>query len=274
MMSAIWHTGHEKAASISNRHFTQALAERHLMMSSPSDTTVDAPSTPSRNSPVWLTPSLLVLGLVAGLVAEPVFQANKERFFTATGLPPIPPALMWKVFWDNVYNHSICFGFLGMVVCGFMSMAVGLAIHSNRAVYGMIVGSLVGLLAGPALGMFGWYISERLLANNFEIDSVIKVLLIFFPFWFGLSLAACFAALLVRRKLSHFLRAVLPSMIFTIISVFLYVSIITIVFPSDWPGRIIPEHAHTRIVLNITGCLGVAAAVLATIRACGDHRLV
>lgn len=243
-------------------------------MSSPSDTTVDALSPPALNSPAWLTPALLVLGLVAALVAEPVFQANRERFFTATGLPPFPPKLMWKVFWDNVYNHSICFGFLGMVLCGFMSMAVGNAIHLNRAVYGMIIGSLVGLIAGPALGMFGWYISERMLANNFDIDSVIKAILIFLPFWFGLGLAACFSALLVTRKLKHFMRAVLPSMVFAIIAVFLYVGIVTVAFPTDWPGRIIPEYARTRIVLCITGCLGVAAAVIATMRACGGPRTV
>ena len=216
--------------------------------------------------PAWLTPTLLLFGLFAALVSEPVVSANRERFFTATGLPPFPPKLMWQVFWDNVYNHAICYGFLGVVTCGLVGLATGATIHRMRAILGTVVGSVVGLFAGVALGVSGWYLSNRELDSS-NMDSIYQAILIFVPFWFGLTLAACFVALLVTKKLGHIASAVLPSLAFAIASVFVYIGVVTAIFPSDWPGRIIPEFGRVRLVLEITGCLGVAGAVLAVLRA-------
>ena len=219
-----------------------------------------------RNFPAWLTPTLFILGLLAALVAEPVVSANRERFFTATGLPPFPPALMWKVFWDNVYNHAICYGFLGIVTCGLVGLAAGATIRPMRAILGAVVGSVVGLFAGVTLGVSGWYLSERVLESSY-MDSIYKAILIFVPFWFGLTLAACFVALLVTNKLNHFASTVFPSLAFVIAAVVVYIGVVTALFPSDWPGRIIPEFGRVRLVLEITGCLGLAGAVLAVMRA-------
>ena len=80
-------------------------------------------------------------------------------------------------------------------------------------------------------------------------------------------LAACFVALLVTNKLSHFASTVLPSLAYAIAGVVIYIGVVTAVFPSDWPGRIIPEFGRVRLVLEITGCLGLAGAVLAVMRA-------
>ena len=232
-------------------------------MSSQIDTST---STQPRGFPSWLTPTLLVFGLLAALVTEPVVSANRERFFTATGLPPFPPKLLWQVFWDNVYNQAICYGFLGIVTCGLVGLATGATLHRMRAIFGAVVGSVVGLVAGVTLGVSGWYLSDRVLASS-NMDSMYKAILIFVPFWFGLMLAACFVALLVTNKLSHFASTVLPSLAYVIAAVVVYVGIVTAIFPSDWPGRIIPEFGRVRLVLYITGCLGVAGAVLATLRA-------
>ena len=216
--------------------------------------------------PRWLTPTLLVSGLLAALVTEPVVDANRERFFTATGLPPFPPKLLWQVFWDNVYNHTICYGFLGIVTCGLVGLAAGATIHRMRTILGAVVGSLVGLFAGVTLGVSGWYLSARVLGSS-NMDSIYKAIIIFVPFWYVLTLVACFVALLVTNKLSHFASTVLPSLAFAIAAVVVYIGVVTAVYPSDWPGRIIPEFGRVRIVLYITGCLGLAGAVLAALRA-------
>jgi len=99
------------------------------------------------------------------------------------------------------------------------------------------------------------------------MDSIYKAILIFVPFWFGLTLAACFVALLVSNKLSHFASTVLPSLAYAVAAVVVYIGVVTAVFPSEWPGRIIPEFGRVRLVLEITGCLGVTGAVLAALRA-------
>lgn len=219
-----------------------------------------------RNFPAWLTPTLFIFELVAALVSEPIISANRLRFTTATGLPPFPPKLMWQVFWDNVYNHAICYGFLGIVTCGLVGLAAGATIHRMRAILGAVVGSLIGLFTGVILGVSGWYLSERVLGSS-DMDSMYKAILIFVPFWFGLTLAACFVALLVTNKLNHFARAFLPSLLYAIAAVVVYIGVVTAVFPSDWPGQIIPEFGRVRLVLEITGCLGLAGAVLAVMRA-------
>ena len=99
------------------------------------------------------------------------------------------------------------------------------------------------------------------------MDSMYKAILIFVPWWFGLSLAACFVTLLVTDKLRHFTRAFLPSLVYSLAAVVVYIGVVTAVFPSDWPGRIIPEFGRVRLVLEITGCLGLVGAVLAVMRA-------
>lgn len=217
--------------------------------------------------PVWLTPTLLIFGVLAALITEPVVNANHERFFTATGLPPFPPELLWRVFWDNVYNHSICYGFLGLVTCGLVGLAAGATINVTRAILGAVEGAIVGLLAGAALGVAGWYWSEKVL-GTINIDSMIKAILIFVPFWFGLTLVACFLALLITNRLSQFSKTILPALAYVTAAVVIYVGVITVVFPADWPGqRLIPEFARVRLVLEVTGCLGLVASVLAMLRA-------
>jgi len=219
----------------------------------------------SKPLPAWLVPALFVCGLMAAIVSEPVIAANKERFTTATGLPPFPPELMWRVFWDNLYNHTICYGFVGLVTSGLICAAVGLSVNVSRAVFGLVVGALVGVVVGSALGIFGWFLAERVFVSN-NIDSLLEALLIFIPFWVVLGFAVCCVALLACRRLDLLKHAIQPSIVYGVAAVICYVGIATLVFPSDWPGRIIPEFARLRIVLGITGCLGIAAAVLATLR--------
>lgn len=248
---------------IHRRTLSPSFIERLISMSNQIDMTA---SKQPGSFPAWLTPVLLLFGLLAALVTEPVVSANRERFFTATGLPPFPPKLMWQVFWDNVYNHAICYGFLGIVTCGLVGLATGASIHWMRAILGAVIGSVVGLFVGVTLGVSGWYLSERVLGSS-NMDSMYKAILIFVPFWFVLTLAACFVALLVSNKLGHLEIAVLPSLAYAIAAVFIYIAVVTAVFPSDWPGRIIPEFGRVRLVLEISGCLGVAGAVLAVLRA-------
>ena len=92
--------------------------------------------------------------------------------------------------------------------------------------------------------------------------------MIFVPFWYGLTLAACFLALLITNKLSHFAKTILPALAYVTVAVVIYVGVVTVAFPAEWPGqRLIPEFARVRLVLEVTGCLGLMATVLAILRA-------
>jgi hypothetical protein len=236
------------------------------MMNSQTDPSVRTQST---SIPAWLLPTLIVFGLLAALGTEPVVNSNRERFFTPTGLPPFPPELMWKVFWDNVYNHTICYGFLGVITCGLVGLAAGASVSPMKAILGGITGALVGLFAGALLGVGGWYLSERVLGTS-DLDSMIKALLIFIPFWFGLACTASFVALFLAKRLRYFARTVANTFAFAVFAVIAYIGIVTVAFPTDWPGRIIPEFARVRLVLEITGCLGVVTAAFGALSA-SDH---
>jgi hypothetical protein len=232
-------------------------------MSQSSETTTTPAGKPL---PAWLVPGLFVAGLVTAVASEPVIAANRERFFTATGLPPFPPALMWKVFWDNVYNHSICYGFMGLMLFGLIGALVGLTISPVRAVMGLVVGAIVGVIGGALLGTMGWLITDKVLGTS-NMDSIFKAIIIFIPFWFGMAIVGCLVALFAGNRLRLVAKTIKPAIVYAAIATALYVAIVTVLFPSDWPGRIIPEYARIRIVMEITGCLGVVTAVLMLLRA-------
>jgi hypothetical protein len=215
--------------------------------------------------PVWLLPVLIVLGIAAGIASEPVIDANRERFFTATGLPPFPPALLWKVFRDNVYNHSICYGFVGFITCALFSLVSGSLRSPGKAIQGLLLGAIVGVVSGAILGTVGWYWSDKILVP-IQLDSIINAFLIFIPFWFCLSMIAAALALFLNGRLGNIGKVVRPAFIYSSIATFVYVAIVTMGMPGDWPGRIIPEFARVRIVLEVVGCVAVAMTVYKALR--------
>ncbi len=232
-----------------------------------SDVAVEQPSSKpkARAVPVWLLPALIVAGLIVAVASEPVIAANRERFFTATGLPPFPPELLWKVFWDNVYNHSICYGFVGIALCGLLGMVAGAVSGPAQAVKGLLIGAVLGIVAGIVIGVSGWYWSNKIL-DRFEFDSLLKAVLIFVPVWFAFSLVTSWLALFANGRVGLFKKAFKPAIVFASLATFAYVAVVTVILPSDWPGYILPEHARVRIVLELTGCVGVALATFGALR--------
>lgn len=232
-----------------------------MSASAVSSTDVDA-----KPLPAWLAPGLIVVGLATGLASEPVISAYRERFTTAMGLPPFPPELLWKVFWDKIYNHSICYGFLGLMLVGLIGAVAGFTHSPTRGVLGLVVGAVVGLVSGAFMGIIGWLIMSKLLGTS-SLDSMLQAVIIFIPFWFGMATAASAVALFAAKRLDLASQIPKSAIIYPTIATIIYVAIITVLFPSDWPGQIIHEFTRVRLVLQITGCVGVALAVFTLLRA-------
>ena len=218
-----------------------------------------------RRLPGWFTPAIFVAGLVAAILTEPAVNANHDRFYTDLGLPPWPDELLWRAFIDEVKNHSICYGVLGMATVGLIAMVVGAIRSPLRAVITLVASGIVGLCLGAAVGIGGWYLDERIL-RIMDIDSILKAFIIFIPLWLIIMFATNVCSLLAIGRSALMGKAFINSLFYSIIAVVVYVAIITFAYPTDWPGLIVPEFSHARWVLYIAGCLGASLSVFSTIR--------
>lgn len=222
-----------------------------------------APSQVTR-LPGWLLPTLIVAALIATYVSEVIVNANKERFFTPTGLPPFPPELLRKVMWDNIYNHSICYGALGAVTCGLLTMIASGIAGPARAIAGFVVGSTLGLVSGAAVGVLGYFITSTLQPMNLE--SILMAMIIFAPVWSVLGIVTCGTTVFLVGRPDLLGKAVGMAFVMALFTVILYPLAVTIAFPAQWPGRIIPEFPHARLTCYGIGSICIAVAIILTFK--------
>lgn len=216
-----------------------------------------------RNSiPTWYIIVMIIAALVAAYFSEMVTNANKERFFTATGLPPFPPELLRKVMWDNIYNHSICFGFLGSILVGLYAMVTGCVVSPARGIVGFIVGSTLGLVIGAGAGVMGYFISDSLQTLRWE--SILKAMIIFMPVWSLLGVTATVVCTILAGRAKLIGKAIGMAIAMAMLTGIAYPMFVTFAFPSDWPGLIIPEFARSRLACVVIGNLCIVAAILLT----------
>lgn len=209
--------------------------------------------------PSWFLVAGSAAALAGSICSEMVTNANKERFFTPTGLPPFPPELLRKVLWNNIYNHSICFGFLGSVLCGVLILVAVGTKSPAKGIVGLLLGGVAGLILGAAVGILGYFITETVQQMN--IDNILKAIVIYLPVWLVLSLVTTWISASLVKLPNGFRRAFQASLITTLCTVVIYPLLVTAIFPSDWPGRIIPEFARTRLTSYIIGSLGIVVAL-------------
>ncbi len=207
--------------------------------------------------PGWYLPALFGAAIVAAVLSEVCTSANKERFFTPEGLPPFPPELLREIMWNNIFNHSICFGFLGAVTCGLLTMIT--ASLAGRGILGLVLGSVVGLVVGAGVGVAGYFLTKTLQPMNME--SILMAMIIFAPLWgiLGSITSIMSMRLLGRPDLTG--KAVKQSLIATVCTLLIFPLIVTLAFPTDWPGRIIQEFPRTRLVCYGVGALGMACGI-------------
>ncbi len=207
--------------------------------------------------PGWYLPALFGAAIVAAGLSEVCTNANKERFFTPEGLPPFPPALLREIMWNNIYNHSICFGFLGAVTCGLLTMIT--ASLAGRGILGLILGSVVGLVVGALVGVAGYFITKTLQPMNME--SILMAMIIFAPLWGILGLLTSTMSMWLLGRSDLIGNAIQKSLIATVCTLIIFPLIVTLAFPTDWPGRIIQEFPRTRLVCYAVGGIGMACAL-------------
>jgi NhaP-type Na+/H+ or K+/H+ antiporter len=214
--------------------------------------------------PSWYLPTMIAIAIGAAIVSEFCTNANKERYFTPTGLPPFPPELLRKVMWDNIYNHSICYGFLGAVICGLLAMITGGLAGPGRAVVGFVVGSALGLVGGVLTGVAGHFVTQRL--QEMEVESILAAMIIFAPVWGILGLITTVLSLMLVKRRGLIAHAVMMTLVATLCAILLYPLVVTLAFPGDWPGRIIPEFTRSRVVCYVIGMVSMAFAVYFSIK--------
>ncbi|MCA9126677.1 MAG: hypothetical protein KDB22_06320 [Planctomycetales bacterium] len=235
------------------------------------NTSASDPAAPKKPTvPTWYLVCLILASFLIAYVSELVTAENKERFFTATGLPPFPPELLLKVMWDNIYNHSICFGFLGAVLCGTLTMISGGLVGPARAISGFLLGSAFGLVMGAAAGITGYFISDSLTEQ--KIDSIIKAVIVFTPVWAIIGSVASACSMLILGRLALIPKAIGMSIAMALFAAITYPLIVTALFPNDWPGVIIPEFARTRLVCFAVGGLCVSLGIVFTLQPAKEQR--
>ncbi len=215
--------------------------------------------------PYWLIPSTTLVSLVAGIVSELIIDANKRRFWTnEPGLPPFPPEFIRERMWNQIYNHIICYGALGAILCGLLGLVIGSAINSSRGIMGFVTGSLAGLVVGAGLGVVGHFVSESL--QQATIEGMFKAIIIFTPLWIAICLAATLSTLVIIKRMDLLGKAVVMSICFGLLASILYPLFVSILHPLSWPGIIIPEHRAARLACCVLGSLCTATAVLLTLK--------
>ncbi len=214
--------------------------------------------------PKWYLPVMIFVALGAAYLSEIFTNANKERYFTPEGLPPFPPELLREIMWNNIYNHSICFGFLGAVLCGSLAMITAGLAGPSRAVVGFVLGSAAGLVGGALTGTAGYFITKTL--QPMDIESILMAMVVFAPLWFVLGAITTIGSIWILGQQDWFGRALQMTLAATLAIVIIYPLVVTIAFPSDWPGRIIPEFARTRLTCFGLGSVGIALAMYLTLR--------
>jgi hypothetical protein len=212
--------------------------------------------------PGWYLPVMIGAAIVAAVLSEVCTNANKERFFTPEGLPPFPPELLREIMWNNIYNHSICFGFLGAVTCGLLTMIT--ASLAGRAMLGLVLGSVSGSVVGALLGVAGYFLTKVLQPMN--IESILTAMIIFTPLWGLLGLLTSITSMCLLGRSDLIGNAIQKSIIATVCTVLIFPLIVTIAFPTDWPGRIIQEFPRTRLVCYGVGAIGMACALFFALR--------
>ncbi len=209
--------------------------------------------------PGWYLPAMIGVAIVATVLSEVCTNANQRRFFTPEGLPPFPPELLRKIMWNNIYNHSICFGFLGAITCGLLTMVTGGLSGAGRAMVGFVVGSAVGLVVGALAGVAGYFLTKTL--QPMDMESILMAIIIFAPLWGLLSLVTILVSLWLVGRADLMGDAIQKSLIATVCTLLIFPLLVTIAFPTDWPGRIIQEFPRTRLVCYGVGSISIVCAL-------------
>ena len=217
-----------------------------------------------RTIPIWYLPVMIVVALGTAYLGELITNAYKNRFFTPEGLPPFSPALLREIMWNNIYNHSICYGFLGAVTCGLLTMITAGLAGPGRAITGFVVGSTLGLVGGVATGVLGYFVTAKLQPMN--IESILMAMLVFAPVWGMLGAITSMTSVMLLGRSDLIVRALQMTLAMTLCTIVVYPLLVTMAFPSDWPGRIIPEFPRTRLACFGIGSVGMALALFLTLR--------
>ena len=224
----------------------------------------ETPSGPVRTIPIWYLPVMLVVAIGTAYLSELCTNANKARFFTPEGLPPFSPALLREIMWNNIGNHSICYGFLGAVTCGLLTMITAGLAGSGRAITGFVVGSTLGLVGGVLTGVLGHFVTVKL--HPMHIESILMAMVIFAPVWGLLGAITSVTSVILLRRSDLIGKALLMTFAMTLCTILLYPLVVTLAFPSDWPGRIIPEFPRSRLVCFGIGSVCMVLGLFLTIR--------
>ena len=214
--------------------------------------------------PIWYLPVMIVLALGTAYLSELITNAYKNRFFTPEGLPPFSPALLREIMWNNIYNHSICYGFLGAVTCGLLTMITAGLAGPGRAITGFVVGSTLGLVGGVATGVLGYFVTLKL--QPMHIESILMAMVVFAPVWGMLGAITSVTSVMLLGRSDLIGRALQMTLAMTLCTILIFPLVITMAFPTDWPGRIIPEFARTRLTCFGIGSVGMAIALFLTLR--------
>lgn len=217
--------------------------------------------------------ALVVAALIGAYLSELVVDANKERFYTPEpGLPPFPEEFLIERMWNYIYNHSICYGGLGAIMCGLLCAVAGFFRGVSSGIVGLIAGTIVGLVLGVATGVAGHFISEALFPSTLE--SMFKAMMIFSPLWLVLSLAGTTISALVTGKKGAIVRAIVPSIMGAIIATVAYPILVSILFPVEWPGLSLPLASSVRLTCYVVGALSIVGAILLTLKEPGKEAKV
>lgn len=210
-------------------------------------------------------PAAVVVSVLAGYLGEKIVIANEKRFWTPEpGIPPHPPEYVREQMWNQIYNHMIGFGALGTILCGLIGLVVGAGISGTRSILGFALGSIVGLVVGAAVGVLGYFVTDTLVLT--DLEGIVEAILIFAPVWIALGIVSCLVASGLTARKELFVKAVGISIGLGLAGSILYAFSASLVFPVQWPGKIIPEHYGTRLLAYVTGCVFVAISVLMTFR--------
>lgn len=213
----------------------------------------------------WLLPALLLSAGLAGYLGEQVIVANQSRFFTPEpGMPPWPDEYLAKQRWDNMRNHAIGFGGLGVMLLALIGLWIGLARSVPRAMVGLVIGGLLGMLAGIVTGAVGYIASARLLTSLME--GSFKAIIIFGPIWIVFCCVTTLFSALLAGVRAGVTRAFVIGLIAACAATFLYPLVSIIIFPIGRPELIVPEHTGVRYSAYLIGSLSAAVAAWLAVR--------
>jgi uncharacterized membrane protein len=86
-------------------------------------------------------------------------------------------------------------------------------------------------------------------------------MIIFAPLWGVLGLLTSIMSMRLIGRSDLLGNAVQKSIVATVCTLLIFPLIVTLAFPTDWPGRIIQEFPRTRLVCYGVGALGMAFAL-------------